>query len=106
MQGNHNSGGMAHLNSTDALQTVHSGPVSGIAASEHLALQAELGNIVATDMGGTSFDIGIVVEGGVKHYEFNPVIERWMVSHPLVHPLTTGDGRGCVSSYDCMLKTG
>ncbi|MDT9136427.1 hydantoinase/oxoprolinase family protein, partial [Escherichia coli] len=27
---NHNSGGMAQLNSTDALQTVHSGPVSGI----------------------------------------------------------------------------
>src|SRR3546814_9499379 len=79
MQVNHNSGGMAQLNSTDALQTVHSGPVSGIAASEHLALQAELGNIVATDMGGTSFDIGIVVEGGVKHYDFNPVIERWMV---------------------------
>src|SRR3546814_2126512 len=42
MQVNHNSGGMAQLNSTDALQTVHSGPVSGIAASEHLALQAEL----------------------------------------------------------------
>ena len=32
---NHNSGGMAQLNSTDALQTVHSGPVSGIAASEY-----------------------------------------------------------------------
>src|SRR5690606_32816616 len=47
---NHNSGGMAQLNSTDALQTVHSGPVSGIAVGEHLALQAELGNIVATDM--------------------------------------------------------
>ena len=34
----HNSGGMAQLNSTDALQTIHSGPVSGIAASEHLAI--------------------------------------------------------------------
>src|SRR3546814_5635839 len=76
MQVNHNSGGMAQLNSTDALQTVHSGPVSGIAASEHLALQAELGNIVATDMGGTSFDIGIVVEGGVKHYDFHRSAEQ------------------------------
>src|SRR3546814_18525208 len=47
----HNSGGMAQLNSTDALQTVHSGPVSGVAASEHLALQPELGNVVATAMG-------------------------------------------------------
>ena len=41
----HNSGGMAQLNSTDALQTIHSGPVSGIGASEHLAMQAALGNV-------------------------------------------------------------
>src|SRR5581483_3385814 len=47
---NLNSGGMAQLNSTDALQTVHSGPVSGIAASEHLMHQTGLGNVVATDM--------------------------------------------------------
>ncbi|RLA41976.1 MAG: hydantoinase/oxoprolinase family protein, partial [Gammaproteobacteria bacterium] len=84
----HNSGGMAQLNSTDALQTVHSGPVSGIAASEHLAASAGLGNIVATDMGGTSFDIGLVVEGGEKHYDFNPVIDRWLVSIPMVHLVT------------------
>jgi len=102
---NHNSGGMAQLNSTDALQTVHSGPVSGIAASEHLALQAELGNIVATDMGGTSFDIGIVVDGGVKHYDFNPVIERWMVSVPMVHLVTLGAGGGSICRYDRMFQT-
>jgi len=102
---NHNSGGMAQLNSTDALQTVHSGPVSGIAASEHLALQAELGNIVATDMGGTSFDIGIVVDGGVKHYDFNPVIERWMVSVPMVHLVTLGAGGGSICRYDRMFRT-
>lgn len=102
---NHNSGGMAQLNSTDALQTVHSGPVSGIAASEHLATQTGLGNIVATDMGGTSFDIGIVVEGGVKHYDFNPVIERWMVSVPMVHLVTLGAGGGSICSYDRMFQT-
>ncbi|MCK9285356.1 MAG: hydantoinase/oxoprolinase family protein, partial [Rhodocyclaceae bacterium] len=86
-------------------QTVHSGPVSGIAASEHLALQAELGNIVATDMGGTSFDIGIVVEGGVKYYDFNPVIERWIVSIPMVHLVTLGAGGGSIAKYDRMYKT-
>ncbi len=98
----HNSGGMAQLNSTDALQTVHSGPVSGIAASEHLAAAAELGNVVATDMGGTSFDIGIVDQGGVKHYDFNPVIDRWMVSIPMVHLVTLGAGGGSIARYDRM----
>ena len=102
---NHNSGGMAQLNSTDALQTVHSGPVSGIAASEHLMVQTSLGNVVATDMGGTSFDIGIVVEGGVKYYDFNPVIDRWLVSIPMVHLVTLGAGGGSICSYERMFKT-
>jgi N-methylhydantoinase A len=101
----HNSGGMAQLNSTDALQTIHSGPVSGIAAAEQLATHAALGNVVATDMGGTSFDIGIVVEGGVKHYDFQPVIERWLVSVPMVHLATLGAGGGSIASHDRMYGT-
>lgn len=101
----HNSGGMAQLNSTDALQTVHSGPVSGVAASEHLAMQAELGNVVATDMGGTSFDIGIVDQGGVKHYDFNPVIDRWMVSIPMVHLVTLGAGGGSIARFDRLFNS-
>src|SRR5258708_21837437 len=101
----HNSGGMAQLNSTDALQTVHSGPVSGVAASEHLAAAAELGNVVATDMGGTSFDIGIVDQGGVKHYDFNPVIDRWLVSIPMVHLVTLGAGGGSIARFDRLFNS-
>ena len=97
---NHNSGGMAQLNSTDALQTIHSGPVSGISASEHLAGQGGLGNVVATDMGGTSFDIGLVPADGVKHYDFMPVIDRWLVSVPMVHLVTLGAGGGSIASYN------
>jgi N-methylhydantoinase A len=102
---NHNSGGMAQLNSTDALQTVHSGPVSGVAASEHFMLQTGLGNVVATDMGGTSFDIGIVVDGGVRYYDFNPVIDRWLVSIPMVHLVTLGAGGGSICRFDRMFRT-
>lgn len=96
----HNSGGMAQLNSTDALQTIHSGPVAGIYASEHLAEQADLGNIVCTDMGGTSFDIGLVVKGGVKFYDFNPTIDRWLVNVPMVHLVTLGAGGGSIARFD------
>ncbi len=101
---NHNSGGMAQLNSSDALQTVHSGPVAGIAASEHLSLAGGLGNVIATDMGGTSFDIGIVTADGERHYDFNPVIDRWLVSVPMVHLVTLGAGGGSIASYDPLLK--
>ena len=56
-------------------------------------------------MGGTSFDIGIVDQGGVKHYDFNPVIDRWLVSVPMVHLVTLGAGGGSIARFDRMYKT-
>jgi N-methylhydantoinase A len=101
----HNTGGMAQLNSTDALRTVHSGPVAGIHAGDQLARQNDIGNIITTDMGGTSFDIGLVVEGGIKHYDFSPVIDRWLVSLPMIHLTTLGAGGGSIARVDEMFKT-
>lgn len=96
----HNTGGMAQLNSTHSLQTIHSGPVAGVNASEHLADQFDLDNIITTDMGGTSFDIGLVVKGGIKFYDFNPVMDRWLVSVPMMHLITLGAGGGSIARYD------
>jgi N-methylhydantoinase A len=96
----HNSGGMAQMNSTDALQTIHSGPIAGVSAAEHLSSETGLGHVISTDMGGTSFDIGLVPEGGVKHYDFLPTIDRWLVSVPMVHLDTLGAGGGSIASYD------
>jgi N-methylhydantoinase A len=97
---NHNSGGMAQMNSTDALQTIHSGPIAGVGAAQHLSGATALGNVISTDMGGTSFDIGLVPAGGVKHYDFQPTIDRWLVSVPMVHLDTLGAGGGSIASYD------
>lgn len=100
----HNSGGMAQMNSTDALQTIHSGPIAGVGAAEHLSSETGLGHVITTDMGGTSFDIGLVPEGGVKHYDFQPTIGRWLVSVPMIHLLTLGAGGGSIASYDRIHK--
>lgn len=96
----HNIGGMAQLNSTHALQTVHSGPTSGITAAERLSEEFEVGKLVAMDMGGTSCDIGIVVGGGIRFYDFNPVIDRWLVSVPMLHLGIIGAGGGSIARYD------
>ncbi|QQD17939.1 hydantoinase/oxoprolinase family protein [Spongiibacter nanhainus] len=101
----HNSGGMAQLNSTDALKTLHSGPVAGIHAAEQLALQSGTKNFVCGDMGGTSFDIGLITEGGTKHYDFNPVVDRWRVTLPMVHLVTLGAGGGSIAKYDAIFDT-
>ncbi len=98
----HNTSGMAQLNSTHALQTIHSGPVAGLEAANYISGQFKEPNIIATDMGGTSFDIGLVTADGVKFYDFNPVIDRWLVSTPMTYLHTLGAGGGSIARYDRM----
>jgi N-methylhydantoinase A len=98
----HNTGGMAQLNSTASLQTIHSGPVAGLEATNYLSETYAQPNIIATDMGGTSFDIGLVTSDGVKFYDFNPVIDRWLVSTPMTYLHTLGAGGGSIARYDRM----
>lgn len=101
----HNTAGMAQLNSTDALRTVHSGPVAGVHAADRLAADTGISSVVTADMGGTSFDIGIVVDGGVKHYDITPVVDRWLIALPMVHLSTLGSGGGSIARYDAVYRT-
>ena len=96
----HNTSGMAQSNSTHALQTIHSGPVAGLEATRHLSVAFDEPNLIATDMGGTSFDIGLATEDGVKFYDFNPVIDRYLVSTPMTYLHTLGAGGGSIARYD------
>ncbi|OUM87293.1 MAG: hydantoinase [Bacillus thermozeamaize] len=96
----HNTGGMAQLNSTHALQTIHSGPTAGVNAAERLAEAFAESKLLAMDMGGTSCDIGIVVGEGIKFYEFNPVIDRWLINTPMLHLKIIGAGGGSIARYD------
>jgi len=91
---------MAQMNSTHALQTIHSGPIAGLEATDYLSKQFNEPNVIATDMGGTSFDIGLVTADGVKFYDFNPVIDRWLVSTPMTYLHTLGAGGGSIARYD------
>lgn len=96
----HNTGGMAQLNSTHALQTIHSGPTSGINVAERLREEFETGKLITMDIGGTSCDIGLVVGGGIRFYDFNPVIDRWLVNVPMIHLKIIGAGGGSIARYD------
>lgn len=45
------------------LITLDSGPAGGLSGATALAQTARLRHVIATDMGGTSFDVGLVVDG-------------------------------------------
>ena len=78
----HNTGGTAKTSRTAAVATHNGGPVAGLLGAAHLAKNLYgLDNVIVSDMGGTSFDIGVMARG-VRFYQFNPIIDRWQVNIP------------------------
>ncbi|MEA2491085.1 MAG: N-methylhydantoinase [Acidobacteriota bacterium] len=76
-----------------------SGPVGGVAASRHLSQEVEGQNVIATDMGGTSFDVGVVSNG--KPFEVQVSIhERYRVLVPAVEVTSIGAGGGSIARLD------
>jgi N-methylhydantoinase A len=45
------------------VQTIGSGPAGGLAGTAQLAAANGHANVIATDMGGTSFEVGLIVDG-------------------------------------------
>jgi N-methylhydantoinase A len=96
----HNTGGMASLARTAPLQTMHAGPVAGLFGARRMAETFDFDRVVTTDMGGTSFDIGVVVAGSVRFYEFNPVVDRWRVQMPMMDIKAVGAGGGSIARVE------
>jgi N-methylhydantoinase A/oxoprolinase/acetone carboxylase beta subunit len=93
----HNTGGCADVFKTTASKTYNGGPVSGLVGAQRIAEKIGIRNVVTADVGGTSFDIGLVVESGVRNYEFNPIIDRWMVSATMLQSISIGAGGGSIA---------
>lgn len=92
----HNTGGMASVLRTSAVNTYNGGPVAGIMGSAELGRLYGYRHVVTTDMGGTSFDIGMVAEGSPRFYQFMPVIDRWLVDTTIIDTLAIGAGGGSI----------
>ncbi len=107
MQGN---GGTisARLAAESAVNTVMSGPASGIIAAAASATAAGFPNAITYDMGGTSTDVGMIRDG-VPQVSSELEIEYAMPVHvPMVDVHTIGAGGGSIASIgeDGMLRVG
>ena len=96
----HNTGGCADLFKTTASRTYNGGPIAGLIGARDIAKQLGTHNVVTADVGGTSFDIGLVVGDSVRNYEFNPIIDQWMVSTTMLQSLSIGAGGGSIASIN------
>lgn len=96
----HNSGGSADIFKTPASRTFNGGPVAGLMGSAYFASKLGYKNVVAGDVGGTSFDVALVVESNVRNYDTRPVIDRWMVNMTTMQTMSIGAGGGSIASVD------
>ena len=93
------SGGGVLPASEAALQAANlltSGPAGGVLASQKLGDLLDFKNILTTDMGGTSFDVGLIVNG-------RPLLEahreegRFHVALPSIKVTAIGSGGGSIA---------
>jgi N-methylhydantoinase A/oxoprolinase/acetone carboxylase beta subunit len=98
------SGGIAEVFRTTASRTFNSGPVSGLMGAHHVAKLLGYHNVIMTDMGGTSFDVGLVVKDSVRSYDFRPIIDKWMVGITMIKTLSIGAGGGSIAWINKLLQ--
>lgn len=92
-----NSGGMSQLLKTTAVDTYNGGHIAGIVGSLEIAKLYGFDNVLTTDMGGTSFDVGIISKGQLHFNTVRPLIDRWMVNINMLDCKTIGAGGGSLA---------
>lgn len=86
-------GGVAKIDYPRLYEAFTAGPVGGVIGAKYVGETLGLQDIVVTDVGGTSFDVGII-RGGIVPVEREPVVLHNRVSLPMVHTESIGAGTG------------
>lgn len=100
MQGN---GGIVRPEVMTAVGSLQSGPAGGMIATEYVAKKLSHSNVITTDMGGTSFDVGLL-SMGVLHYARAPIVERARLLQPLLQVESIGAGGGTIARVDPLTR--
>ena len=92
----HASGGVARVAKTKAVETYSSGPVGGVFGSARMAAVYGLPAVVTMDIGGTSTDVSLILDGRVP-FEAHPEVGRIGVHTPRVRVDAIGAGGGSIA---------
>lgn len=90
-------GGVSELSRTTALDTAGAGPIAGLFASAHLGKIYKLPKVLASDMGGTSFDYGVVINGECAIFRDYPVVVGWGTERSQIEVKSIGAGGGSIA---------
>jgi N-methylhydantoinase A len=84
-----------------ALVTLNSGPAGGVSASATLAKAIGARNVITADVGGTSFDVGIIRDGEIIQKD-KVEIGQYEFYSPAIDVLTIGAGGGSLVKFDAV----
>lgn len=93
----HSAGGVCSIGeaSRRGVALLSSGPAGGLLGTRALAARLGLDPVLATDVGGTSFDVGLVV-GGEPAYAEMPIYAKYPVALPTIDAPSIGAGGGSI----------
>jgi N-methylhydantoinase A len=93
------NGGLATPSQTIPIFTVESGPAAGVVGSAHVAEQLGVSNVIATDVGGTTFKVSII-EGGKWSYSKETILNQYQLRLPMIDVVSIGAGGGSIAWVD------
>lgn len=93
----HNNGAVARVAKTRAIHTYNSGPAAGLLGARLIGCLYGANDLIAADMGGTSFDLGYVCQGQAS-YSLKADVEGFAVNLPMLAIRAIGAGGGSIAS--------
>ena len=96
-------GGLASVRYPRLHETMISGPIGGILGAQYVGDAIGANSLIVSDMGGTSFDMGVITHGQVR-IENEPLLGRFKLNIPTIAMDTIGAGAGMVTKVDPLTK--
>ncbi len=82
------------------VRTALSGPAAGVIAAAAIAEAAGFSDVITGDLGGTSFDVSLVVGGNVSIAAQATIEFGLVIRTPMIEITTIGAGGGSIASVD------
>jgi N-methylhydantoinase A len=93
------NGGIVRPAQMTGVGTLQSGPAGGMIATAFVARTLGHPNVITGDMGGTSFDVGLLTDGQFSHAR-EPIAERFRLLQPMIAVESIGAGGGTIARVD------
>jgi N-methylhydantoinase A len=93
------NGGVATAAQTVPIMTVESGPAAGVVGAALLARQLGTPNVIATDVGGTTFKVAVIADHNWS-YSRETVLNQYQLRLPMIDIASIGAGGGSIAWID------